>query len=104
MKKLFYFIPAMLTLLFYLALAVVGGLGAISPWAWFWVAVLFLSALLLSKGRWYGCAGGFGLGCTLIYMSTRFTGQVIAAELPLGILFCLYYLVCGIVVYKKARR
>ena len=104
MRKIFYYIPAVMSLLFYSVLTVVSGFRAVHPRAWGGVGILFLSVFLLCKDRWYGCVGGFLPGCALIYMSTRFTGQVIAVELPLGILFCLYYLVCGIVVYKKARR
>lgn len=104
MRKIFYYIPAVMSLLFYSVLTGVSGFRAVHPLAWGGVGILFLSAFLLCKDRWYGCVGGFLPGCALIYMSTRFTGQVIAVELPLGILFCLYYLVCGIVVYKKARR
>ena len=104
MRKIFYYIPAVMSLLFYSLITVVSAFRAVQPLGLAGVGIMFLSAFLLCKDRWYGCAGGFGLGCTLIYMSTRFTGQVIAVELPLGILFCLYYLVCGIVVYKKARR
>ena len=103
MRKIFYYIPAVMSLLFYSVLTVVSGFRAVHPLAWGGVGILFLSAFLLCKDRWYGCVGSFLPGCALIYMSTRFTGQVIAVELPLGILFCLYYLVCGIVVYKKSR-
>lgn len=104
MKKLLYFVPAVLAMLLYAALGFMGGFGAIDPWVWFWIGILFLSALVLARNKWYGCVGGLAAGCLLLFMSTRYTGQVVSLERPLGILLCIYFLVCGIAVYRKTQR
>ena len=44
--------------------------------------VLFLSGLVLTRNKWYGCVGGLAAGCLLLFMSTRYTGQVISLERP----------------------
>ena len=103
MKKIMYFIPAIFALLLYTFLGFVAGFYAISPWVWFWIVVMFISSTFLFKNKWHGCIGGLIFGSVLIYMSTRYTGQIIDIERPLGIIVCIYYLMCGIVVYKNYR-
>ncbi len=104
MKKIMYFIPAILALLLYIVLGFMGSFSAINPWVWFWIVIMFLSAVIMFKNKWYGCIGGLIIGNVLIYMSTQDTGQVIDVERPLGIILCVYYLICGIVVYKKTKK
>ena len=104
MKKLVYFVPAVFALLLYAALSFMSGFGAINPWVWFWIGVMFLSAAVLSCNKWYGCVGGLAAGYLLLFMSTQYTGQVVSLERPLGILLCIYYLLCGIAVYRKDQR
>ena len=104
MKKTLYFVPAVLAMLLYIALGFSVSFSTINPWVWFWIVVMFASAVVMLKHKWYGCIGGFFVGCVLIYMSTQDTGQVIDIERPLGIILCIYYLICGIVVYKEVER
>lgn len=101
MAKIIYFIPAVLAVLLYNIVGFTGSFGAISPWVWVMISVLFLSAAVMCKKKWYGCIGGVAVGCFLIYMGTQYTGQPIDIERPLGIILCIYYLVCGMVIYKK---
>ena len=103
MKKIIYFIPAILALLLYAILALADSSHAINPWAKFWVAILFIASGLMCKNKWYGCIAGLIVGCVLVYMGTQSTGQVLDLERPLGIILCSYYLICGAVVYKKAK-
>ena len=101
-----YFIPANLAViatLFYLLLGILGSFGAINPAVWFFVALLIVSAVLMSKGKWWGSLGGVIVGLVLIYMSTQYTGQVIDIERPLGIVFLVYYLICGILLYRNKK-
>lgn len=51
MRKIFYYIPAVMSLLFYSVLTVVSGFRAVHPLAWGGVGILFLSAFLLCKDR-----------------------------------------------------
>ena len=101
MKKVLYFAPGVTALVLYGLPALSGGLGAMHGAVWFFIALLFVSALLLWRGKWWGCLGGVLAGMVLIDMSTRYTGQVIEIEGPLGILFCIYYGLCGLMVWKK---
>ena len=43
MRKIFYYIPAVMSLLFYSVLTVVSGFRAVHPLAWGGVGILFLS-------------------------------------------------------------
>lgn len=104
MKKAIYFIPVVLAILLYIMLGFIGSFSAIHPLAYFWISILFLSSLFMFKNKWYGCIGGLLVGFVLIFMSTQYTGQVIDIERPLGIFLCIYYLTCGIVVYKTSKR
>lgn len=103
MKKIAYFIPVILAILLYLVLGFIGSFSAINPWVYFWIVIMFLSSLFMFKNKWYGCIGGLIVGFVLIFMSTQYTGQVIDIEKPLGIFLCIYYLLCGIVVYTKTK-
>ncbi len=101
MKKCIYNIPAIIALLFYAALAITSGFGSINPAAWFFVALLFVAAVLLSKNKWWGALFGVIVGLILIRMSFQYTGQLIDIESPLGIALCLFYVVCGIILFRK---
>lgn len=104
MKKMIYFVPTIIALLLYIILGFTGSFGAINPFVWLWIAIMFVSAVVMLKRKWYGCAGGFVVGCMLIYMSTQYTGQAIDIERPLGIILCIYYLICGLVIYKENKK
>lgn len=103
MKKILFFVPAVFALLLYIALGFSVSFRTIDPLIWLWIVILFVSAAVMFKRRWYGCIGGLLVGCVLIYMSAQDTGQVIAIERPLGMILCVYYLICGVIVYQKAK-
>ena len=71
---------------------------------WLLTAMMFVSAVIMSKNRWWGCLFGVSVGIKLIQMSMTDTGQVIDIERPVGIILCLFYTVCGILVYRKSKR
>ena len=95
MKKVIYFTPAIFGLMFYSLLAVFIGFGAIRPAVWLCIVALFVSAVLMSKKKWYGCIPGVLVGAILIWMSFQSTGQVIDIERPLGIALIMFYIFCG---------
>ena len=95
MKKVIYFTPAIFGLVFYCFLAVFSGFGAIHPTVWLCIVALFVSAVLMSKKKWYGCIPGVLVGILLIWMSFQSTGQVIDIEMPLGIALILFYILSG---------
>ena len=92
MKKVIYFTPAIFGLVFYCFLVVFSGFGAIHPAVWFYIAMLFLSALMMAKKKWFGCIPGILVGFLLMWMSFQSTGQVIDIEMPLGIALILFYI------------
>ena len=95
MKKVIYFTPAIFGLMFYSLLTVYSGFGAIHPAVCLCIAMLFVSAVLMSKKKWYGCIPGILVGVILIRMSFQSTGQVIDIEMPLGIVLILFYILSG---------
>ncbi len=103
-KKILYFAPSIIALLLYIILGFASGFATISPMVWLWIAIMFIAAVVMLKGKWYGCIGGLIVGCVLIYMSTKYTGQPFDIERPLGLILCVYYLICGVTVYKKDKK
>ena len=102
MKKIMLFGPAIIALLLYLIIGLISNFRAISPFVWLFVALLFVSAVFMFKGKWFGCIGGIIVGVVLIYMSMQYTGQSINIEKPLGIILCIYFLMCGFLIYKRS--
>ena len=101
MRKVMYFTPAIFGLVFYSFLAVFSGIGAIHPAVWLCIAMLFVSAVLLAKRKWIGCIPGILIGVILIWMSFRYTGQVIDIERPLGIALTLFNILSGLISRKE---
>ena len=101
MKKCIYYIPAVIALFFYTFLAIASGFGSIDPMVWLFVVLLFAAAVLLSKDKWWGAVFGVVVGVVLIWMSFQYTGQAIDIERPLGIAICLFYVICGIFLFRK---
>ena len=100
MKKVIYFAPAIFGLVFYSLLTVFSGFGAIHPVVWLCIAMLFFSAVLMARKKWFGCIPGILVGAILILMSYQSTGQVIDIEMPLGIALILFYILSGVVSRK----
>ena len=107
MKKTLYFIPTLVVLAFLLFLLTVLG----SPTNQLddyivGIAVLSIFAVsdwLLSKRKWYGCIPGVLLGVYIIFYGSQYHGQVLD-ERPIGAAIFLYYLICGVLAYKKAHK
>ena len=103
MKKVVYYVPAIVGLVFYCLLAVFSGIGAIHPAVWLCLALLFASAILMTKKKLFGCIPGILVGVILIWMSFQYNGQIIEIERPLGIAILAFYCICGLHVYAKQR-
>ena len=95
MRNVLYFTPAIFGLVFYSLLTVFSGFGAIHPVVWLYIAMLFFSAVLMARKKWFGCIPGILVGAILIWMSFQSTGQVIDIEMPLGIVLILFYILSG---------
>lgn len=101
--KLLYFIPFILFVAVYLIMAITG-FSVISIEEVAWLVAFFISGLLLDKGKFWGSVFGLIPAVAFMYMSTRYTGQVINLELPLGIVTAVYYIICSITVYKHTKK
>jgi len=95
MRNVLYFTPAIFGLVFYSLLAVFSGFGAIHLAVWLCIAMLFFSAVLMARKKWFGCIPGILVGAILIWMSYQSTGQVIDIEMQLGIVLILFYILSG---------
>lgn len=99
MKKLVFFIPAIVFTFFY-GFAALTALGAIHPSVAVLLLLLWIAGVLLSKSVCWGGLFGVAPAVLFIYMGTQETGQIIN-ETPIGIVLLLYYAVCIYFVYRK---
>lgn len=103
MKKIVFYIPAIIFIFFCVLLAT-QGIGPISPIVAIWVVLFLIAGILLSKAIFWGGLLGILTSIYFTYMSTQETGQVIDIELPLGIIVFIYYAICSYYVYKKNKN
>lgn len=104
MKKTVFYIPAILFAVFYGWGAITFGIGSVSLIFFVWIALFLMCGFLLSKDKFWGGILGILPGIHLIYMSTKYTGQVINIELPSGIVILIFYIICsGYILYKKKK-
>lgn len=101
MKKMVYFIPAIIHFLFY-GLAIMAGL-ALSPLVIVWFILYIISGILLSMNRFWGGLIGLIPSIQLIYMGTKDTGQIIK-ETPIGLVLLAFYVICSSFVYYKNKK
>ena len=98
MKKFLYIMPAVLICMLYgLLAALAGGFGGFQPIAFVYILLPLLAGILLRKGNWWGCLFGITMGAVLLYMGSRYTGQVMDLERPMGMGFIVYYAAMGLV-------
>lgn len=99
---LIYLLPAIMGTAFYVTLGFIGGFGSIHPGAWVGVLALYLGAYLLLRRKAWGCLFGIAVGAVLIRMGSQDSGQVFN-EMPIGIFFVIYYLICFWFCRKAAQ-
>ena len=105
MKKVLHFVPTLIVLVFlvFILIVSVGPTNQLDEYL-VGIAILAIFAVsdwLLSKQKWYGCVPCTLLGAYVIYYGSQYHGQVFD-ERPIGVVICLYYLIFGIVAYKKS--
>lgn len=103
MKKIVFFIPAILFTLLYGLIKLGTGLSVL-PIGYVWIVLFIISGTLLAKRLFWG--GFFGMlpGIHFIYMSTQDTGQILPIELPTGIIVIIFYLLCSGAVFYNIKR
>ena len=102
MKKILYFIPAILVVILCLFVAFIDGLSFDSN-AWVYLVIPILAGVILSLNKWWGCLFGIVIGALIIYASTQ--GEIhIINEMPIGIIVCIYYAIMGYIAYKDKRN
>ncbi len=102
MKKIVWYLPA---IIYTIAIVILNIVFRIFTPVWcVWCVLLWLSGFLLDKKKVWGSILGLLPAIHLLYMSTKYTGQVINIELPLGIFTAIYVLMCGAFVLKKQTQ
>lgn len=95
MKKAVFFIPVILTLLFYgWIISYQKSLLGLDGNELVCVALLLIAAVLMKDGQWWGCA--FGLIAMRLEMGAYL-------ESPAAYLLFLFYVFCGFVLYRKSK-
>jgi hypothetical protein len=102
MKKLLFYMPAIMFTLFY-GIAALSGFSAISPIVAVWLLLWFISGFLLNKSYFWGGLLGALPAIHLVYMGTQETGQIFS-ETPIGIVVLVFYVICGYLVYRKNTK
>lgn len=101
MKKILFYLPAILCIIFYGAVAFIG--LAFSPIAIVWAALFCVSGFILNKKQFWGALAGMLPAVHILYMGTQETGQVMN-ETPVGVAVFLFYALCGYLVFRKAQN
>ncbi len=101
MRKITFFVPAIIFTFFYGLLASSGG-GALSSMVIVWLILFWIAGTLLSKSMFWGGLIGTIPAVCFIYMGTQETGQIMS-ETPIGIVVLLYYAICACCVYRKRK-
>ena len=99
MKKIVWYLPAIIYTIEIVILNIV--LRTIMPVWCVRCILLWLSGFLLDKKKVWGSILGLLPAIHLLYMSTKYTGQVINIEMPLGVITGIYIIICGVYVQKK---
>lgn len=104
MKKIVFFLPAIVFAVFYGGIMIGASPSIVSPIIYPWIGLFLISGILLSKGLFWGGIPGILPGIHLMYMSTKDTGQIMNIELPMGMIVAAFYLLCcGLVFYKNKK-
>lgn len=100
MKNAIFFLPAALLTALCCGFAFTG--GVIQPAALVALLLLWCGGLLLARRVIWGAFCGALPGLLLIWQSTQETGQLLRAELPVGLALLLFFMFCVCAVYQKS--
>ena len=111
MKKILFWLPAFVICLIYgfILLILEGSFEAavdmVQNVVVLYIALPVIGSVLLSRGKWWGSIFGIAMGLLLIYNHLQYSGhQHVNVDVPLGIVFAVYYLVMGILCALPKRR
>lgn len=111
MKKILYILPAVAICLIYgfILLILEGTFDAVIEMVHsvvlLYIALPVIGSVLLAKGHWWGSLFGGAMGLLLIYNNLLYSGhQHVNMDLPLGIVFAIYYAVMGAVCALPKRK
>lgn len=93
--KVMYLLPAVLITLLYGFLWVV--FGEMSPFGWVYPLLYWLAAVMLLKGKWWGCIPGIVAGF-LIAGGFRLNQSLTAY------IYHFYYVLMGMICYKSNNK
>lgn len=103
MKKSIYYIPFVVLAITYMVMTLVG-FTVFTMDKLVLLLALLASGFLLAKGKSWGCLFGLIPAGVFVYMSTKYTGPTIKIELLVGLALAVFYIVCGIILFKKRPK
>ena len=94
--KIFYILPAVLWDVIWLFILMIAGWKDASPIAWLYPVLPTAAAVLLCKGKWWGCLPGMAMGAMLLFL--------VPNEETSGLRYCIYFALMGILCYLTNRK
>lgn len=94
--KVLYVMPAILWCTVALLLLLISGGRDMVSFFWVYPILPLIAAVLLWKGKWWGCLPGIFMG---ILMFTQVQNEQVS-----GLRYCVYFAVMGILCYVTSRR
>lgn len=101
MKKIFYFIPAIFFCFFYGIAFLIWELELL---AYIFCALLILSGIILCYNKWWGVIPGIIMGIWLMVLDLQANYPKIIIQWPLGLIVVIYFILCGLLLYRKKNR
>ena len=102
MRKSIFYAPAIIFTFLYGMIAI-NDIGSLSLIVFVWLALFFVSGFILNKNIFWGSLFGTLPAIHMIYLGTQDTGQIIN-ETPIGIAIIIFYIICGLSVYKNTKQ
>ena len=94
--KVLYILPAVLWDGIWLFVLMIAGWKDTSFVAWLYPILPTAAAVLLWKGKWWGCVPGIAMGVMLM--------TLVANEEASGMRYCIYFALMGLICYKHRKE